>query len=281
MIFLEELIIGDAVLNGEYSLHSAFEKVCNFSCDEKLLFVAGNEIYLSPASIIFKGFDIHRINKIKFLDEHIFFNDEDVIIKKKNKYQSCVAFDDSQKESVTAFCISNYEKIISSFPPDGMDYVFKERNPNLEKNGFKALMQQKTKAATIKLVEGQAMEGIKGLKGLGYGLTPSGDDFITGMLYGLHFYKNIALSKCWQGQIYHAALGSNIFVNNNLLHALQGNYNLRFKKFILSLLHNDEKEMQYALKPLLDIGATSGADLVAGFIFTLIKVNQIENSFLK
>jgi len=69
----------------------------------------------------------------------------------------------------------------------------------------------------VKLIwAGQIIRGVKRLKGCGFGLTPSGDDFIAGLLFGLNVIqqaRNKDLGWLIAG-VYEASRDENIFVRN-------------------------------------------------------------------
>ena len=112
------------------------------------------------------------------------------------------------------------------------------------------------------------------MKGSGTGLTPSGDDFITGLLAALYIYENITgISSLKKRQkIYEIAKGENYISNTFLYYAAKGFFFERFKNFVISLFLLDEKEISINTKLVLSIGNTSGADIITGFLMTLNKL---------
>ena len=70
------------------------------------------------------------------------------------------------------------------------------------------------------------------MRGTGYGLTPSGDDFIAGFLLGT-FFNEYRYRKDFSGlreKIFQAATGNNVLTNSFLLNAKSGNYFFPLKK---------------------------------------------------
>ena len=79
------------------------------------------------------------------------------------------------------------------------------------------------------------------LKGTGIGLTPAGDDFIAGLLWGLHFNeyrtkKNLMLLK---DAVYNAAKGSNPLTNSFLFNAKNEYYFYLLKNFLYLSIHKE------------------------------------------
>jgi len=90
------------------------------------------------------------------------------------------------------------------------------------------------------------------IKGLGPGLTPSGDDFNSGLLIALNVVNNInekpqrfrkTSEVCVIGQVYEAAKGKNLFTNSFLSCASKGNLFYKFRKLLSALLHSDTNEI--------------------------------------
>jgi len=104
------------------------------------------------------------------------------------------------------------------------------------------------------------------MKGIGPGLTPGGDDFISGMLIALNLCSAITKTdfSVTISKIMNAARGENLFTNSFLECAARGQVSEKFKQFLRSLLSSPE-EIQPATNQLLAVGATSGADQATGF----------------
>ncbi len=121
------------------------------------------------------------------------------------------------------------------------------------------------------LVSGDVEAGARTLKGLGPGLTPTGDDILCGFLWALALADRIRRErfKETRGTILEIARGENLIVNHFLTAAANGLFFDRFKCFVEAFLNGDAPRIRSAFTPLLDIGETSGADTVVGFIMGL------------
>ncbi|OPZ99258.1 MAG: hypothetical protein BWY70_01019 [Bacteroidetes bacterium ADurb.Bin408] len=111
------------------------------------------------------------------------------------------------------------------------------------------------------------------MKWRGYGLTPSGDDFIAGVLFGLNmlsFYNNKDFKNI-STAIFQSAVSKNIYSNNMLRWAYYGKYFKRLKDFIAVLLTCSLPEVKPVFEALISVGATSGADILCGFMSVILK----------
>lgn len=126
---------------------------------------------------------------------------------------------------------------------------------------------------------------LKRLVGMGWGLTPGGDDFILGMLGFTSFIlKNCPqnLDKDEKTDFYETLSFVNLQIRNHLpgflkktgfisasylKYALEGRYAASFTDFLKSLKKDNINELETSLAKLTEYGATSGMDIAAGVIF--------------
>jgi hypothetical protein len=121
--------------------------------------------------------------------------------------------------------------------------------------------------------------------GLGLGLTPSGDDFLTGLVAAAHFWppaeehsgerdRHQVLEQSLYAAI-EARLGSTTLASAFMLRAA---LDLRFSEPLLSLLSGlDRADVSAAgscVREMIGLGATSGRDMLAGVLFGL-EVSEI------
>lgn len=155
------------------------------------------------------------------------------------------------------------------FPPGSMLFVLMPEKVTEFEGGFDTHFADRAREAADCYVRGHFKRATCLLKSSGRGLSPAGDDFIAGLLLGLRF--NAFLSgKNLQGladNIYKDALGTNLLVNAFLLQAKEGRCFGLFKNFVFSLSQN--KQLPEGLKKLFAMGATSGADFLSGYIFSV------------
>ena len=115
---------------------------------------------------------------------------------------------------------------------------------------------------------------IKAFKSRGSGLTPSGDDFIAGVLFGLNFLEktvNINFNKI-KDNINETSKSNNIFSNNMLRLAFHAKYFKRLQNFLNAFFYVPLYDIRPAFEQLIAVGDTSGADLLTGF-FSIILLN--------
>ncbi|MBI5245336.1 MAG: DUF2877 domain-containing protein [Elusimicrobia bacterium] len=129
------------------------------------------------------------------------------------------------------------------------------------------------RSGTTRLLAGDCGRGAAEIRGLGFGLTPSGDDFLAGFLLGLNAAQasfGTDLSEDIRA-IYTAARTENPFSRAFLSCAAQGRYSEQAKRLVLALLEGAEDDIRPVAARLLAMGASSGADLGVGLLLSLRK----------
>jgi hypothetical protein len=127
----------------------------------------------------------------------------------------------------------------------------------------------------------ELMAALTALCGLGEGLTPQGDDWLAGWLLALHL-ADPPDSDCWAvealgADILHAASGRSTLLSRALLAAAVAG---EASESWHDLLHEmarfpaDAHRLEQAVRPILALGATSGAAMLLGFLVGLEKAVQ-------
>jgi len=115
------------------------------------------------------------------------------------------------------------------------------------------------------------------LAGWGPGLTPSGDDFLAGVMLGLWLRRGAdAAADC--AQIYAAAAPRTTRLSRAFLRAAcDGLTDERWHILLRALTLDDTAGLERAVRAVLSFGATSGLDMVSGFLWLLEGKNAIRN----
>ena len=121
----------------------------------------------------------------------------------------------------------------------------------------------------FQILETPDKEAVSALIGLGPGLTPSGDDFLGGMLIALH----ICGEKSVQKQLYiqvESSIGSTGPVSSaHLKAAAIGEGSQSLHQVLNMLLEGNETQLELGIDAINQIGHTSGWDALAGIVVVL------------
>ena len=124
-------------------------------------------------------------------------------------------------------------------------------------------------------------KNVKRLIGFGEGLTPSGDDFLVGLVTSLHFLDNSESQHLLQKikRIINLEKERTTFLSGKFLeYACQGKFSETILSLMKTIFSEDREEVEEATKRCLDFGATSGRDTILGVFEGLsLNVKEIEN----
>lgn len=262
---------GDRISTGEYIIHSRFKNSINYYSKEKLLTLGNRYIGSGPSNIIFEEKNFENINRIIVYENSFYLDKEKFEIENKKIYSSKleILYIDKQKFYKNINLFEKYLKIFSN--NKGLLPLI---DKNLENNeSFNNNFLKRIYIGMNTLFNLDIVEGIKLIKGVGIGLTPSGDDFITGILTGLKVIEIITNENNFylRKMIYKNAKGENLISNNFLYYASEGLFFERTKKLILSLFYGNESEIVDSTLSMLQIGETSGVDFSSGFLIVIKK----------
>ena len=125
--------------------------------------------------------------------------------------------------------------------------------------------------------------------GLGYGLTPSGDDFICGMLYAFHRFSFVSANsrrciKMLVSAARGAIVGTNEVSAEYIRCAIAGEPFEIIDRVISGLGEYDEKGdgawqgLRAAVDSLLSVGASSGSDILCGILFAIYILTALDDN---
>ncbi|OFZ51365.1 MAG: hypothetical protein A2381_17780 [Bdellovibrionales bacterium RIFOXYB1_FULL_37_110] len=256
--------VGDYLIPGQYKIHSEFIHVVNYMniSDDSMFSLVTPEVGGGPYNIVVENLDN--------------YNQEMVLTKEYLKQN------DVKRSS------SNFKEVKIQIPREKLEY-FRERL--LENKNLSYLIDDQAKPnqpisfddhLKYQLLEGKRvifeedlLEGIEMLRGLGRGLTPSGDDFLMGMMIGIHLkmlctrqidsYRDRILKLILEN-----SLGENELSNWFLKSAFKGLVSCRMKNFIKVLSSGSLNDLKEAFEEQSQVGYSSGLDQLVG-LYEVIK----------
>jgi len=105
------------------------------------------------------------------------------------------------------------------------------------------------------------------LAGLGQGLTPAGDDFLLGAIYAAWIIHPFQTAQLLAEEITNTAAPLTTSLSAEWLSSAgRGEVGSLWHEFFQALIHTDRVRIQKAMDRIFAVGATSGADAMAGFI---------------
>jgi len=123
----------------------------------------------------------------------------------------------------------------------------------------------------------------KSLAGLGPGATPAGDDLLLGLMAGLRAWPRFLKAERLSVDDACAAIAGAAEERTHALSAAHlraaqvGQMGVRWHRLAFALAQGDEPAIRQAADTLLAVGATSGADALAGFLGPYLASNARRN----
>lgn len=248
-------------------IHTAFRHVINCKVNGSLVSIVTPAIGSGPNNIVVDSVDltlftgleqnICDLNSINFNNARVF--DSRPVLDE---------YDSSE-------FLSNLDLleriVIDEASPLSCAFMLDERRGSFFITPFETNVRDYLRNSYSKFIDG-SIEEVDILKGVGFGLTPQGDDLISGTLIAIYVYglmKQLP-TEGLRHEIYNRARTSNEISSSFLLYASLGRVYEKFKDLLDALAH-DRTSIHDAASRFLDIGETSGADVSTGFIVSMKK----------
>ena len=278
------LSVGDQIESGIYRFHSRFDRVVNFERHGRLISVVDEQIGPGPLNIVLPGLigaaDIGDGGKMAGLDQlpplkittsSVVFAAQRYRFTPRQRYQSMLDFDPGNIHCFHHNVSILGELLTECAPSKSLVFLLDETRLKNFRSRFERAFADRIGRGVHQVFHGELLEGVRILKGCGVGLTPSGDDFIAGLLIGLNLLQKLR-GQTFQptaDAVFSAAEGDNIFSNTFLDLARRGLLFGRMKDLLIALMTGSETSVKKAAGKLFVVGASSGADLATGFFLTV------------
>jgi len=272
---MDLLSYGDSIPEGEYRLHSAFANAINFRKGKIIVSLVLPPAGAGPHNLVVKQLPAgaKKLRASRFY----FYVDENRMRKEPEvRYSSVVPAAPAATGTVRANVAALASILALKAPPKSLAFIFDASREKDFSPGFEEHLLARFKQALSCFRSGDYEPGTKIMRGLGLGLTPSGDDFISGLLAGLR-YAMLNLrsdSGARIEQVFLHAEGGNLLSNSFLRAAYEGKVNAKVRRLMQALGGGSRAELAAAAGAALKSGHTSGADFCAGLVFSLQDVLQ-------
>ncbi|OGS08186.1 MAG: hypothetical protein A2270_10155 [Elusimicrobia bacterium RIFOXYA12_FULL_51_18] len=266
---MEILGYGDRIPRGIFELHSAFENAINFRVRRGFVVsLVNRKTGNGPMNVVMKHLP-HGARRLKVTKFKLYVDENSLEIDPERNYDSSVPQLPMDPGLFKENICSLKDFLGKYAPPKSMCFLFSFSARGVFKSIFERTMLESMKKAVRLLDSGDYADGARSLRGLGFGLTPSGDDFLCGYLTGLSFVEvNLPVDLgAIKDAVYDNALTGNLLANSFTYCAYNGRVNEKTRKLLAALAGFDEKRLTLAAKAALKNGHTSGADFCAGLIY--------------
>lgn len=259
-------------------VHSVYDRVVNIhmETEDRFITIASNDIIQSPDmmktedNVNFKSWSLSlKHSKKVFLIGYnqlsigkYIIDFEKAITRKAKIHKLSFTSNNLEKaiNTIDLFLDKNGKKegILTAY-----QHVFNQRKDN---SNNKLTIHQRALIDRLTLLEQSFdLKQLKSLIGLGVGLTPSGDDFLMGLLTVLQAYDNYLIKELTREKevwLSFMKQRTTIVSYYMLKHCINGLTNEALKQLLINFKNINEKEMLN----VLNIGSTSGTDMLVGVV---------------
>ena len=301
-------------------VHSIFNNACNLEYKENLITILTKDKIIGPMSIVignqdnfdFKKMKIDSNNKFIFTDEYIIssnftFNVDlknvkvyDPKIQRLDKYIEEEMFLknlENMKDTLLEYgkldffypLTDDITKCINNNFTCNLNIEYMKCSNNrliLEKSDKSYLFIRDKFIKFLKAIMMYDTENIEDygekIIGFGFGLTPSIDDFISGLMISLLYsadYYDLDIKKIneFNNRLIKKSINNTTKVSSEMLmHSANGVINMGIKQMMTTLLsNNDDVILIDNLKKVISFGETSGSDMAFGLYIGFVIITDI------
>ena len=265
------LSIGDRIRHGTYRVHSRFHRVVNLIDDRNLVSVVDENIGAGPINVVFSGAHLSGIRSLSVDRETLTLNGRSYRIDPDRYYDSALDIQSDRPVVLDGNLVLLGRLLVEESPPRSLAFLLDQNGAMPSCGRFERAVLERLSEGAARIFQGDIVGGVTILRGCGFGLTPSGDDFIAGLLIAMHLLQR---TFGWDLEgvveaVHRSSRSENILSDTLLTFAGEGRLTERMKNLVMAVLCGTEDQVRKHTERLLLVGDTSGADLGAGFCTTM------------
>jgi len=267
----ELLSIGDRIEEGTYEVHSRFRRVVNLTDGDSLVSVVEPGVGAGPLNLVVTDLDPEGIARLDVSRSGVQLDTKRYAFGTGRTYDSAIVLTGDSSETIEANVAILRELLVALAPEQSLAFLLDETRLEQFRPGFERSFASHIAHCVHDVFSSDLLRGVARLRGAGVGLTPSGDDFICGLLIGMHVLEQTQAVDLagLRSTVYEAARSGSILTDTALTLARDGLVFEQMKDLVTALGFGGRDEVRQATVRLLAVGHTSGADLATGLCLTL------------
>ena len=267
-------------------IHSVFTRTINIIVKNQLYTIASNQLDNAPATLLI---ELDNFNSYRFLpDDRVRIRNEQ--LKLTNKLSIDLSATHLWKKEISHFPIK--ENQLHQNLLYATAFVLKMgktdwlREDSEDRISFQKEMGRMLRERTAGLMQNferstltEQVKRTEGIIGLGQGLTPSGDDFLVGVMLAFSTLKKDLFNKRkWASQVVNVSKEkTNAISYSALKYAAIGETRESIYSFIHALFTGSEEAIERELLAVLKIGSSSGTEITWGILNGLTLILKQED----
>lgn len=277
---MQVLSIGDRIVEGRYRIHSRFRRAVNFVDDRSVVSLVTTDAGAGPINVVV---DTLRTAGVRTLTigtrlapgatrprPVVWLDDRALDCSAAGVYESGLDLIE-QRRGVNARLAILRQTLTGYAPARSLTFLLDESRRDGFRAGFEKTFAEHASNCVYDILHGDMFRGINRLKGAGFGLTPSGDDFIRGVLVGMKLAETVydmSLTVTRQYVCEWARTGG-VLSDALLFLAEEAWVDEKVKELAVSLVGGRLRGVWEAARAICAVGETSGADFATGLLLTV------------
>jgi hypothetical protein len=277
---MQVLSIGDRILEGRYRIHSRFRRAVNFVDDGSVVSLVTPETGAGPINVVV---DELRTAGVRALTVGtrllpggtgprpvIWLDDRALDCSAAGVYESGLDLIEERRGLNTRLAILR-ETLAHYAPARSLAFLLDESRRDDFREGFERAFAEHAANCAYDILYGDLIRGVSRLRGTGFGLTPSGDDFIRGVLIGMALAEAVYGMSLMVTRQYVCewARTDGVLSDALLFLAEAGRVDEKTKALVVPLLGGRLRDVWESARAICSVGETSGADFATGLLLTL------------
>jgi hypothetical protein len=265
------LSFGDRIRPGRYALHSRFDRAVNFLMDGRLASLVAPAVGGGPVNIVVQGLDLSSASCLEVGADRFSIGAE--FFPKSPLFDSALPACPGAGPRLPLL----RELLLRKAHPKSLAFLLDESRRRAMDSGFELVLAGQLQAAAEDLRAGDLEAGARAARGAGLGLTPSGDDLLSGYLWGLHFRQRLCGGDLAADieRVYGAARRDDPLCAAFLDSAREGRFFEPLRDLAADLGSVEPGRLESRLDAVLAAGETSGADTCVGMLLALEKEESL------
>lgn len=268
---LEIVSVGDLVPEGIYCVHSRFSRAVNLTDGASLITVAVPSVGAGPRNIVIRGCILPNIERLRVSAEVVTLNGMSLPYDRARVYSSSIVIEHLDLPGFRRQLRVLEDLLVELAPPRSLAFLLANGSLADFRAGFEQTFARHVSQCVKDILRHDTMYGLERLAGCGFGLTPSGDDFVAGALTAMSVVE-LATGRDLRPVREHV-LGkvrtSNVVSDTLLSLAAEGRVSESVKGLVGALGHGSCADVRTATEKILAHGSTSGADFAVGLCIFL------------
>ncbi len=257
---------GDLVADGAYRVHSRFKRAVNLRDERTVLSVVAADVDSGPSNLVIDRLDPGAIRDVRVEGESIWFDGVPISTEVSRRYDSSFNVRGADVRMIRRNLAQLSSLVAWRAPTESLAFLLDVARVSLLRPGFERSYAAHAINCASDIFRGDALRGVSRVKGCGFGLTPSGDDFIVGVLISMRFIEQ-ATGRDLGGEraaLAGAARTGTLLSDWFLDLAAHGRVFASMRSLVGAMAFGSFDDVEQAFERVSSVGATSGVDAAVG-----------------